>query len=311
MKKMNIQEILLSKNGMAIVKIAEILLSAEIGEKIPTVAELTKSTGLANGTVHHALKILTETHAVNIVSKGHMGSYLMGKDYKLLLDIAGIKYLIGAMPLPYTKRYEGLASGLISAMENGYNIPVNLSYMRGAKNRISMVIYERYDFAIVSKLAAEEYLKDHDDISVVLSFGPLTYTSNHAIMFHDENSKFIEDGMTVGIDRSSIDQVMLLKKECDGKKVKFVEIEYSHIIEHVIKGDIDATVMNIDEVNDRGLRINYTPLVKEEDDSNTTAVMVVKSKNKEIGELLKKIIDPKTVLQIQKQVLEGKIQPSY
>ena len=292
---MNIQEILLSKNGMAIVKIAEILLSAEIGEKIPTVAELTKSTGLANGTVHHALKILTETHAVDIVSKGHMGSYLMGKDYKLLLDIAGIKYLIGAMPLPYTKRYEGLASGLISAMENGYNIPVNLSYMRGAKNRISMVIYERYDFAIVSKLAAEEYLKDHDDISVVLSFGPLTYTSNHAIMFHDENSKSIEDGMTVGSDRSSIDQ----------------EIEYSHIIEHVIKGDIDATVMNIDEVNDRGLRINYTPLVKEEDDSNTTAVMVVKSKNKEIGELLKKIIDPKTVLQIQKQVLEGKIQPSY
>ena len=53
--EMNVQEILLSKNGMAIVKIAEILLSAEIGEKIPTVAELTKSTGLANGTVHHAL----------------------------------------------------------------------------------------------------------------------------------------------------------------------------------------------------------------------------------------------------------------
>ena len=45
--EMNVQEILLSKNGMAIVKIAEILLSAEIGEKIPTVAELTKSTGLA------------------------------------------------------------------------------------------------------------------------------------------------------------------------------------------------------------------------------------------------------------------------
>ena len=97
---MNVQEILLSKNGMAIVKIAEILLSAEIGEKIPTVAELTKSTGLANGTVHHALKILTEPHAVDIVSKGHMRSYLMGKDYKLLLDIAGIKYLIGAMMFP-------------------------------------------------------------------------------------------------------------------------------------------------------------------------------------------------------------------
>lgn len=307
---MNVQELLLSKNGMAAVKVAQILLNVPVGEKIPTVIELTNKTSLANGTVHHGLKTLVDLNAVQIVSKGHMGSYLMNKDYKKLLEIIGIKYLVGAMPLPYTRRYEGLASGLISTMENGYNVPVNLSYMRGSKNRISMVVYERYDFTITSKLAAVEYLKNHNDIKILLSFGPLSYTSNHAIMFHNSECKEIKDGMSIGVDRTSIDQVALTKKECLNKKVKFVELEYSHIIEHVIKGDIDAAIMNLDEVGDRKLNVNYVP-VKNEDLDNTIAVLVVRNDESGKGELLKKIIDPTTVLNIQKQVLEGKIEPSY
>lgn len=304
------QELLLSKNGMAVVKVAEILLSVPIGEKIPTVLELANSTSLANGTVHHGLKTLTELEAVKIVSRGHMGSYLVEKDYRKLLEILGIKYLVGAMPLPYTKRYEGLASGLISAMENGYNIPVNLSYMRGSKNRISMVTYERYDFAIISKLAAASYIQNNNDIKVLLSFGPMSYTSNHAIMFHDSNCKEIKDGMSIGVDRTSIDQMTLVKQVCENKKVKYIELEYSHIIEHVLKGDIDATVMNLDEVVDRNLNINCVP-IKDENLDNTTAVLVIKNNNDGKDELLKKIVDPSAVLSIQKQVLDGKIEPSY
>lgn len=305
---MNMQELLLSKNGMAAVQVAQILLSVPVGEKIPTVLELSNKTSLANGTVHHGLRTLTEIKAVKIVSRGHMGSYLVEKDYKKLLEILGIKYLVGAMPLPYTKRYEGLASGLISSMENGYNIPVNLSYMRGSKNRISMVAYERYDFAITSKLAASQYIKNHDDIRILMDFGPYSYTSNHAIMFHNEKDKEIKDGMSIGVDRTSIDQMALIKQECKNKDVKYVELEYSHIIEHVIKGDIDATIMNLDEVADRHLKINCVP-IKNENLDNTIAVLVVKSDGK--GGLLQKIIDSDSVLSIQKQVLEGKIEPSY
>ncbi len=305
---MNMQELLLSKNGMAAVAVAEILLSVPVGERIPTVLELANKTSLANGTVHHGLKTLTELSAVKIVPRGHMGSYLVEKDYKKLLEILGIKYLVGTMPLPYTRRYEGLASGLISSMENGYNIPVNLSYMRGSKNRISMVVYERYDFAITSKLAAKQYINNHDDIKILLDFGPYSYTSNHAIMFHSGADKEIKDGMSIGVDRTSIDQVTLIKEKCKGKKVKYVELEYSHIIEHVIKGDIDATIMNLDEVNDRHLKINYVP-IENDDLDNTNAVLIVKNNGK--GALLQKVIDPSSVLSIQKQVLEGKIEPSY
>ncbi len=308
---MNMQELLLSKNGIAAVAMAQILLGVPVGEKIPTILELANKTSLANGTVHHGLKTLADVEAVKIVSRGHMGSYLVEKDYKKLLEILGIKYLLGAMPLPYTKRYEGLASGLISSMENGYNIPVNLSYMRGSKNRISMVAYERYDFAITSKLAAKEYMKKHDDIKILLSFGPMSYVANHAIMFFDVNCKEIKDGMKVGVDRSSIDQISLTKQVCDGKKVKYIELESSHIIEHVIKGDIDAMIMNLEEVGDCHLKVNCVP-IKDENPDNTEAVLVVKNNGNDTrNDLLEKMIDPNIVLNIQKQVLEGKIESSY
>lgn len=306
---MDIQEELMSKNGIATIKLARNIIKIPVGERIPTVNELAKNNDLAIGTTHNALKTLIKAKAIEIVPKGHLGSFLVYKDFKLLLDFIGIKYLMGAMPLPYTKRYEGLASGLISQMENVYNIPVNLAYMRGAKTRIAMLVSGRYDFAIISMYAAKEYLKKHDDICIITSFGKNSYTSNHVIMFHDKNVKEVKDGMKVGIDRTSIDQVSLAKKICGNKKVKYVEIEYSHIIEHVIKGDIDMTVMNIDEAIDKNLKINYKVIETEND--STTAVLVARNNDDEVIGLLDKIVDPSAVLNIQKQVLENKIQPSY
>lgn len=299
----------MSKNGIATVKLAKNIIKISVGERIPTVTELAKNNDLAIGTTHNALKTLIKAKAIEVVPKGHLGSFLVYKDFKLLLDFIGVKYLMGAMPLPYTKRYEGLASGLISQMENAYNIPVNLAYMRGAKTRIAMLVSGRYDFAIISMYAAKEYLKKNDDICIITSFGKNSYTSNHAIMFHDKNVKEVKDGMKVGIDRTSIDQVNLAKKICGNKKVKYVKIEYSHIIEHVIKGDIDMTVMNIDEAVDKNMKINYK--IIDQDSDSTTAVLVARNNDDEVIGLLEKIVDPTAVLNIQKQVLEDKIQPSY
>ncbi len=68
--------------------------------------------------------------------------------------------------------------------------------------------------------------------------------------------------------------------------------------------------MNLDEVNDRHLKINYVPISNEGLD-NTTAVLIIKNKDDSKAGLLSKIIDSETVLNIQKQVLDGKIEPSY
>lgn len=67
--------------------------------------------------------ILQENGAIKLESKGHLGTFLIAKNTAILLAFAGITSIVGVMPLPYSKRYEGFATGLIVAMENQYNLP--------------------------------------------------------------------------------------------------------------------------------------------------------------------------------------------
>lgn len=303
-------EDLMGKNAIATIKVSKELLKYSVGERIPTVSEFVDSLSLARGTVQNAIKTLVDHEAVRIESKGHLGSYLVKKNMRVLLKFAGVRMLLGTMPLPYSRRYEGLASGLIASMENNYDLPINLAYMRGSVNRISMVLQKRYDFAVVSRYAANYFIEKYPDkIEIVVGFGAGSYLSNHVIMFHNPNIREIQDGMKVGIDSASIDQKELTQFVCQGKNVEFIEIEYSRIIERVISGDIDATVMNIDEANDKHVKI-HTKSIQQVNKDNTEAVLVVAREN-EISTLIKELVDVETVLNIQRLVLEEKITPSY
>ena len=303
-------EDLMGKNAIATIKVSKELLKYSVGERIPTVSEFVDSLSLARGTVQNAIKTLVDHEAVRIESKGHLGSYLVKKNMRVLLKFAGVRMLLGTMPLPYSRRYEGLASGLIASMENNYDLPINLAYMRGSVNRISMVLHKRYDFAVVSRYAANYFIEKYPDkIEIVVGFGAGSYLSNHVIMFHNPNIREIQDGMKVGIDSASIDQKELTQFVCQGKNVEFIEIEYSRIIERVISGDIDATVMNIDEANDKHVKI-HTKSIQQVNKDNTEAVLVVAREN-EISTLIKELVDVETVLNIQRLVLEEKITPSY
>lgn len=307
---MGYKEILFSKNGIATYTLAREFIKYHVGDKIPTVSELSETFDLARGTVQNAVKLLQQSDAIRIESKGHVGSYLMKKNMTILLEFAGISSIVGVMPLPYSKRYEGLASGLLVTMENHYNIPASMAFMRGAKNRISMLISNRYDFAIISRSAAEQIIKEHDNILIVMSFGKNSYLSEHVIIFKDDQMKEIQDGMRVGIDYDSVDQRVLTEKVCAGKNVDYVHLDYSRIVERVVNGEIDAAIWNKDEIIEKFMKVNYTEL-NGYDSATDEAVMVVSKEESEMVELLKNIIDPQTVVNIQKLVLEGKVTPSY
>ena len=305
-----INEQLLSKNGTATMKLSRKLLKYAIGERIPTITEFSKKINLARGTIQIAQKNLINSKAIAIESKSHMGSYLVKKNNAILLEFAGISYIVGAMPLPYSKRYEGLASGIIISAENQDKAPLNLAYMRGAKSRMDMVENGRYDVAIVSKFAAEKYISENQTLQIVLSFGKGSYTGKHVLMLHDSRLSEVKNGMKVGIDESSYDQIELTQIVCKNKKVEYVPIEYSRTIECVQSGDIDATVMNIDEVLDKKFPIHYVEIQGYSFD-NTEAVIVASKEHTEIAYLLREIIDKEAVLNIQKLIMEDKIIPRY
>lgn len=307
---MNYQEMLLSKNGFATMKLAKEFLKHSIGSNIPTITELCEDMSLARGTVQNSLKFLQANKAIKLESRGHLGTFLIEKNTRILLEFSGITSIVGVMPLPYSKKYEGFASGLIVAMENQYNVPAYMAYMRGAVNRIGMLLSDRYDYAVISKYAATEFLKKNEKIQIVKSFGIHSYLSEHIVIFHSKQTNKITAGMKIGIDADSIDQRNLTEKVCRGIDVTFVQTEYSQILEKVMSGDIDAAVWNKDEITDKFVDINYMS-VAQENAEDTEAVIVVSHEKPELAILLNEIIRVEDVVNIQKLVLDGKITPSY
>lgn len=305
----NIENALLAKHGLVTTKIAGEFLNLEVGDRMMTVSELQEKYGFSRGTIQNAIKTLKNLGAIDTISKGHQGTIIKSKNDSIILSIMGINSVIGCMPLPYSKRYEGLATGLISAIEDKTNISSNIVFSRGAEARAKMVESDRCDYIITSKLAAKNIIEKYPNLAIVKEFGPGSYLSDHVIVFHNKEDKDIKDGMSIGIDRNSIDQCRLVNKVCGNKKVKYIDVSYPNLLKKVIKGDIDATVWNKDEIFDKYLDVNYKIIKK--DDSDTNAVMIVKKDRKELIEFLNRYMNNDYILKKMMLVIEGLETPRY
>ena len=58
---MNVNQELMSKNGLACVKMARAVIGIPIGGRLPTVSELSMENDIPIGTTHNALKTLIKT----------------------------------------------------------------------------------------------------------------------------------------------------------------------------------------------------------------------------------------------------------
>lgn len=308
---MNVKTSLMQKSGIIVMKLSQDFIGMEVGDKIDTVANYSERYETARGTVQSAIKLLQDNKAILLEARGHLGTFITGIDYKKLLDFTNRNSIVGVMPLPYSKLYEGLATGLYKTMYKS-RIPFNLAYMRGAKSRIDALKNDRYDFAVISKLAAKQSIQEGMDISIVMEFGLFTYVSEHVLIFNSPLKKNIEEGMKVGIDRTSTDHNILTLKQCEGKDVELVDLAYNQIILKVISGEIDAAVWNIDEILERKINIKYYPLEKNElNNIDTEAVLVMNDSKKELRSFIKRFLIKEEILMDQKKVISGEVIPNY
>ncbi|SKA97183.1 Helix-turn-helix domain-containing protein [Caloramator quimbayensis] len=308
---MNKKLILMQKSGIIVMKLAQEFIGMEIGDRIDTIANYSEKFKTARGTVQNAIKYLEDNKAIYLEARGHLGTFIVDIDYKKLMHFTDINSIVGVMPLPYSKLYEGLATGLYKTMLKS-GIPFSLAYMRGAKSRIEALKKNRYDFAIVSKLAAQKSIEEGLDINIVIEFGEFTYVNEHALIFYNPFKKDIEDGMKVGIDTTSIDHSILTLRQCEGKNVQLIELPYNQIIAKIISGEIDAAVWNIDEIFERKINIKYYPLFNNNlNKMDTEAVLIMNNNKKELESFLKRVLSKEEVLDYQKRVVRGEITPNY
>lgn len=308
---MSIKTELMQKNGLVAMKLARELETMQAGARIDTIAEYSEKYKTARGTVQSAIKLLEQYGAIKLEHKGHLGTFITYIDYKVIWEFTGFSTIMGVMPLPYSKLYEGLATGLYKTIGAG-EIPFGLAYMRGAQARIDALKGGRYDFAITSKLAAMHCIESGMNIDIAVEFGNYTYVNEHAMIFADASKRNIENGMKVGIDRSSIDHYLMTLKQSEGKDVQLVDLAYNQIISKLKTDQIDAAIWNIDEIIERKLNIKYYPLTcKDFKGGDTEAVMVVNGSNYGIKNVLEHFINREVVVETQRQVVKELIIPNY
>lgn len=304
---------LLSKNGKITIALVRGFMSMEEGDRILTVEQYSKIFKTGRGTIQSALKKIQSSKALLLESKGHLGTFIAHINHEKLWEIADIGTITGVMPLPYSNRYEGLATGLYRVFQDS-NIPFKLAYMRGALNRIDDLDNNLYNFAIVSKMAADEEIEKRNGIEIINEFTDRTYSGEHVILFNSDYDS-IEDGMKVAVDSSSVDQVILTKHECHGRNVEIIDIPYNQIPVQMELGNIDATIWNSDE-----LQVKYTKFktvrlksqkAKDLIKQQTKAVIVGNKVDKDFNNILKKVIDMNRIEEIQLKVINKEIVPFF
>lgn len=300
------------KKGIAIENIAAELYLLNCNDRLPTMIDLQEKYDLSRGTVQNALSYLKEERAIETKSRGHLGTFIEFIDYKKLQYFAGADQVAGTMPLPYSKLYEGLATGLY-LMFKEQNIKLNLAFIRGSNERIEATEKEQFDFGIVSRFAAEQEIASGHNITVSLAFGSQTYLSKHILIFADKSRQEIEDGMTVGIDKASLDHFYLTKELVKDKNVILVDYPANQLVHAIREGEIDAGVWNYDEIVEKGYHdLHYIDLPLEKEHlAISEAVLVCSSQNKMIQAICKKNITIEKMHDIQHQVKDGTMIPRF
>ncbi len=307
------QSDLYRKYGRVAVQIAADLLALRPGDRIPRVQDYARRCETGHGTVQNALRSLVDAGAVQVEARGHMGTFLVQADYRKLREIAGLTSLLGLMPLPYTRRYEGLASGLYEAVRQS-DIPFSIGYMRGARSRIAALRRGQADFAVLSRLSADLAAAE-GGVVIAMGLGPQTFVSQYGILLAGPQFSGITDGMRVGVDPQTLDQAWLTAEECRGKQVELVEVPYSHLLQRLREHQIDAAIWNLDEFTSGTMDIHSMPLqspaARRIAETSSEAVLVIDANRPDLERLLPEIIDPAVVRRVQDEVLEGNRIHSY
>ncbi|MGJ3507355.1 YhfZ family protein [Enemella sp. A6] len=300
---MGLQEQFMSKEGRIAVRLAALLSTMRVGERLPAVKQVAAELEASNGTIQGALTQLTDLGAVQLKPRGRLGTFIEALDYPLLWEASGGRSISIGTPMPYSLRYEAMASALQASFADA-GIPLSLMFQRGSTERARSVMDGHTDFALMSRLAAES-----SELNTIRDFGPNTYVGSHGLIITRGRDRH-DPTLRVGVDSKSTDQVTLTARYFpDLDDERLVDVSYHQLAGHFDSGLIDATVWNLDEVSDH-LRVPIDIYPLPEIEGNTNAVLVHHHSNV-IPWPVRRAIDSPLAMTVFAEVLAGKRPPTY
>lgn len=307
---------LLSKQGATVADLAQMLLLARVGDRIEPIQEQAARLDASVGTVQTALEYLQSIGAAEIVSRGRLGSFVQRLRYAQLWQLATHRALSGALPLPYARRIEGIATALRQQL--GAQVDLNLRFLRGSARRMQALAAQECDWALISRFAAEMAAAHGFAIDTVALLGPHSYMAAQVLLLRDDTSAWskggLHDGMRVGVDPQSSDHLFLVRSLTRGRQVDLVEIEYSEGLNLLHSGAIDATVWSAEAIPATSGGLQVVPLDPEHEPALLTlgeAAIVVARGNLAVAHVIEELIDPAALAATQRDVVAGRRRPAY
>lgn len=297
------------KKGIALMQISKMFFLLQKGNRAPTIDELCEELDLSRGTIQVALNTLKDIGAITIRSRGHLGTLIEGIDQEKLLGFIDNRIIVAAMPLPYTKRYEGLATGVQRAF-GGKKLKMNLAYMSGSNKRLEGLLSDRYDFIITSGLAAD-YMTHMYPVTKIMELPQESYLSEHVVIFPEDSEPIIKDGMKIGVDSNSIDYALLTKEIQKNHDIEMVEVPYNQIVSLVKNHKVDAAIWNKDEIDLDSDHVIFKSIDSPETVKSSKAAILVKEGNQFITKVVTEYLKPTKLSDIQSDVMKGLIFPEY
>lgn len=298
----------MTKEGIATRRVAMLLCGSERGGRIPTIAEMVERCDCSRGYVQKALENLSSYGAILIEPHGKQGTELLSIDYSKIADLCGLGHIVGAMPLPYTRRYEGLATGLFT-MLSSESIRSFITFQRGSESRLQTLLDGMTDYCVMSSLAYSEYVSRGFEIAKVLDCGSRTYVGRHLLFSRDEG-RTDWSGSKVGIDENSADQRLLTRRFFAPFQVEYVDVQYTHILEMICDGSLDAGIWNEDDVHLGSVGTLHTYELPD-GGGDDSAVIVARRDDALTRELIRSLVKPAELRRVQERVMSGAVQARY
>jgi hypothetical protein len=303
------------QNGEDIVaRFARYLLQLREGERMQSVRDFARTHSASVGTISNALAQIEGSGAVTLERRGHLGSFVTARSLGALWGLAEGEPLVLSFPLIAHPRLEGLATSLKKHL-SAAGIDVYLMFIRGSRTRMKALREGRCHIAVMSQFAAEALCTADEQIALALPAE--SYVGRHAVFYRPGSStEGVGRPLRVAVDRDSFDVEGLTKLEFADQYVEYKPVTFSQL-PRLLKGDyVDAGIWSMDDMSPHiGAQIAHRPLspqvTTQVRDGDTSAALVIRRENTSVRAVTAALLDPATVLDLQRRVMDGEMVPEY
>ena len=232
---------------------ARTLIGLRLEDQLPTTQAWMAATAAGTGTVQAGLGILERAGAIEVSSHGAQGSILLGRRLDRLLEFSGLPPLVGALPLPYSLEFQGLATALEREFR-AQHLPVRLVFVNGSRVRFEGLLHGHWDFVVASRKAAEDFSRIQE-VETLRRFSAGTYYAENSVGIL-KRIQGAEPIRVVGRDESSADHLAL--SEAEFSEVQWVDVPYGQLPWVIHRGNIDGAIWHTTALTPIGIMDNLT-----------------------------------------------------